>query len=120
MYSNGANAANGSADGIQGGLVNITTPSYNIQGLDKYKAAIHVAANASDATLATQTLIDHLTIYNIQTSSSVGAITIENASETTISNCIIASPAQKHIDSYSFLCIFVSIRKRLILFNNMY
>ena len=40
MYSNGANAANGSADGIQGGLVNITTPSHNIQGQDDYALAV--------------------------------------------------------------------------------
>ena len=77
------------------------TTIYNFAGADKYKAAIHIDANATDATLATQTLLDHLTIYNIQTSSSVGAITIENASETTISNCIIASPEQKWIDSYN-------------------
>ena len=40
MYSNGANAANGSADGIQGGLVNITTPSHNVQGQDDYALAV--------------------------------------------------------------------------------
>ena len=88
----------------QAACANITiqnTTIYNIQGTDKYKAAIHVNANATDATLATQTLLDHLTIYNIQTSSSVGAITIANASKTTISNCIIASPEQKSIDSYN-------------------
>lgn len=88
----------------QAACANITiqnTTIYNIQGTDKYKAAIHVNANATDATLATQTLLDHLTIYNVQTSTSVGAITIENASETTISNCIIASPEQKWIDSYN-------------------
>ena len=88
----------------QAACANITiqnTTIYNIQGTDKYKAAIHVNANATDATLATQTLLDHLTIYNIQTSSSIGAITIENANETTISNCIIASPEQKSIDSYN-------------------
>ena len=88
----------------QAACANITiqnTTIYNIQGTDKYKAAIHVNANATDATLATQTLLDHLTIYNIQTSASVGAITIENANETTISNCIIASPEQKSIDSYN-------------------
>lgn len=88
----------------QAACANITvqnTTIYNFAGADKYKAAIHIDANATDATLATQTLIDHLTIYNIQTSSSVGAITIENASETTISNCIIASPEQKWIDSYN-------------------
>ena len=88
----------------QAACANITiqnTTIYNIQGTDKYKAAIHVNANATDATFATQTLLDHLTIYNIQTSSSVGAITIENANETTISNCIIASPEQKSIDSYN-------------------
>ena len=88
----------------QAACANITiqnTTIYNIQGTDKYKAAIHVNANATDATLATPTLLDHLTIYNIQTSSSVGAITIANASKTTISNCIIASPEQKAIDSYN-------------------
>ena len=77
------------------------TTIYNFAGVDKYKAAIHIAEVTSDATFATQTLIDHVTIYNIQTSSSVGAITIVNASETTISNSIIASPEQKHIDSYN-------------------
>ncbi len=88
----------------QAACANITvqnTTIYNFAGADKYKAAIHIDANATDANLATQTLLDHLTIYNIQTSSSVGAITIENASETTISNCIIASPEQKWIDSYN-------------------
>ena len=88
----------------QAACANITiqnTTIYNIQGTDKYKAAIHVDANATDATLASSILIDHLTIYNIQTSSSIGAITIANANETTISNCIIASPEQKSIDSYN-------------------
>ena len=88
----------------QAACANITiqnTTIYNIQGTDKYKAAIHVNANATDATLASSILIDHLTIYNIQTSSSIGAITIANANETTISNCIIASPEQKSIDSYN-------------------
>ncbi len=77
------------------------TTIYNIAGAANYIAAIHIDANATDATLATKTLLDHLTIYNIQTSASVGAITIENANETTISNCIIASPEQKSIDSYN-------------------
>jgi hypothetical protein len=88
----------------QAACANITvqnTTIYNFDGADKYKAAIHIDANATDATLATQTLLDHLTIYNIQTSSSVGAITIANASKTTISNCIIASPVQNWIDSYN-------------------
>lgn len=88
----------------QAACANITvqnTTIYNFAGADKYKAAIHIDANATDATLATQTLIDHLTIYNIQTSASEGAITIANASKTTISNCIIASPEQNWIDSYN-------------------
>ena len=77
------------------------TTIYNFAGVDDDKAAIHIAEVASDATFATQTLIDHVTIYNFQTSASIGAITIVNASETTISNSIIASPAQKWIDSYN-------------------
>ncbi len=88
----------------QAACANITvqnTTIYNFAGAEKYQAAIHIDANATDATLATQTLIDHLTIYNIQTSSSVGAITIANASKTTISNCIIASPEHNWIDSYN-------------------
>ena len=39
MYSDGANGENGSADGIAGGLVNITTPGSNIQGKDDYAIA---------------------------------------------------------------------------------
>ena len=88
----------------QAACANITiqnTTIYNIAGADIYKAAIHLAETVNDPTFATQTLIDHLTIYNIQTSASEGAITIANASKTTISNCIIASPEQKHIDSYN-------------------
>ena len=88
----------------QAACVNITiqnTTIYNIAGADIYKAAIHLAETVNNPTFATQTLIDHLTIYNIQTSASEGAITIANASKTTISNCIIASPEQKHIDSYN-------------------
>lgn len=73
------------------------TTIYNFAGVEKSIAAIHIA----NATSATQTLIDHLTIYNIQTSASVGAITIDNASKTTIYNCIIASPEQNWIDSYN-------------------
>ena len=88
----------------QAACANITvqnTTIYNFAGAEKYQAAIHIDANATDATLATQTLLDHLTIYNIQTSASVGAITIANASKTKISNCIIASPEQNWIDSYN-------------------
>ena len=77
------------------------TTIYNFAGVDAGKAAIHIAEVTSDATFATQTLIDHVTIYNIQTSSSIGAITIVNASETTISNSIIASPEQNWVDSYN-------------------
>ena len=39
MYSDGANGENGSADGIAGGLVNITTPGNNVQGKDDYAVA---------------------------------------------------------------------------------
>ena len=39
MYSDGANGKNGSADGIAGGLVNITTPGNNVQGKDDYAIA---------------------------------------------------------------------------------
>ena len=39
MYSNGANGVNGSADGIEGGLVNIITPGGNVQGKDDYAIA---------------------------------------------------------------------------------
>ena len=88
----------------QAACANITiqnTTIYNIAGADIHKAAIHLAESINNPTFATQTLIDHLTIYNIQTSSSVGAITIANASKTTISNCIIASPVQNWIDSYN-------------------
>ena len=88
----------------QAACANLTvqnTTIYNFAGVDRYKAAIHIAEVASNATFATQTLIDHVTIYNIQTSASEGAITIANASKTTISNSIIASPEQKHIDSYN-------------------
>ena len=88
----------------QAACANLTvqnTTIYNFAGVDAGKAAIHIAEVTSDATFATQTLIDHVTIYNIQTSSSVGAITIVNASKTTISNSIIASPEQKWIDSYN-------------------
>lgn len=72
---------------------------YNIGNGSAY-AAIDIKENSSIPT-EQQALIDHLTIYNIQTSSSEGAITIANASKTTISNCIIASPEQKWIDSYN-------------------
>ena len=88
----------------QAACANITiqnTTIYNIAGADIYKAAIHLAETVNNPTFATQTLIDHLTIYNIQTSDSEGAITIANASKTTISNCIIASPEQNWIDSYN-------------------
>ena len=36
MYSDGANGDNGSADGIAGGKVNITTPGNNVAGKDDY------------------------------------------------------------------------------------
>ena len=72
---------------------------YNIGNGSAY-AAIDIKENSSIPT-EPQAFINHLTIYNIQTSSSEGAITIANASKTTISNCIIASPEQKHIDSYN-------------------
>ena len=39
IYSNGANGENGSADGIAGGLVKITTPGNNVQGNDDYAIA---------------------------------------------------------------------------------
>ena len=39
LYSKGANGDNGSADGIVGGLVNITTPQNNITGQDDYVLA---------------------------------------------------------------------------------
>ena len=39
IYSDGANGQNGSADGIAGGLVNITTPRNNVQGQDDYAIA---------------------------------------------------------------------------------
>ena len=88
----------------QASCANLTvqnTTIYNFAGTDKYKAAIHIAEVASDATFATQTLIDHLTIYNYQNSSGAGAISIANASKTTISNSIIASPEQKWVASYN-------------------
>ena len=77
------------------------TTIYNFAGVDAGKAAIHIAEVTSDATFATQTLIDHVTIYNYQNSSGVGAISIANASKTTISNSIIASPEQKWVASYN-------------------
>lgn len=39
IYSNGANGKNGTADGIAGGLVNITVPGSNVQGKDDYVLA---------------------------------------------------------------------------------
>ena len=46
MYSDGANGENGSADGIAGGLVNITTPGENVQGKDDYAlATVYTYAN---------------------------------------------------------------------------
>ena len=46
MYSNGANGVNGSADGIAGGLVNITTPGSNVDGKDDYAlATVYTYAN---------------------------------------------------------------------------
>ena len=39
MYSTGANGVNGSADGVAGGLVNITTPGNNVNGKDDYAIA---------------------------------------------------------------------------------
>ena len=46
MYSDGANGVNGSADGIAGGLVNITTPGSNVDGKDDYAlATIYTYAN---------------------------------------------------------------------------
>ena len=77
------------------------TTIYNFAGVDAGKAAIHIAEVTNDATFATQTLIDHLTIYNYQNRSDVGAISIANASKTTISNSIIASPEQKWVASYN-------------------
>ena len=46
MYSDGANGVNGSADGIAGGLVNITTPGSNVDGKDDYAlATVYTYAN---------------------------------------------------------------------------
>ena len=46
MYSDGANGVNGSADGIAGGLVNITTPGSNKDGKDDYAiATVYTYAN---------------------------------------------------------------------------
>ena len=46
MYSDGANGENGSADGIAGGLVNITTPGSNKDGKDDYAlATVYTYAN---------------------------------------------------------------------------
>ena len=46
MYSDGANGKNGSADGIAGGLVNITTPGSNVDGKDDYAiATVYTYAN---------------------------------------------------------------------------
>ena len=46
MYSDGANGVNGSADGISGGLVNITTPGSNVDGKDDYAiATVYTYAN---------------------------------------------------------------------------
>ena len=39
IYSDGANGEYGSADGVAGGLVNITTPGNNVQGKDDYAVA---------------------------------------------------------------------------------
>ena len=101
IFHDGGSAIYMNAEAACANLTVQNTTIYNFAGVDYGKAAIHIAEVASDATFATQTLIDHVTIYNIQTSSSIGAITIANASKTTISNCIIASPEQKWIDSYN-------------------
>ena len=46
MYSDGANGVNGSADGVAGGLVNITTPGSNVDGKDDYAlATVYTYAN---------------------------------------------------------------------------
>ena len=46
IYSDGANGENGSADGITGGLINITTPGSNVDGKDDYAlATVYTYAN---------------------------------------------------------------------------
>ena len=72
---------------------------YNI-GNGKSYGAIDIQGNSSIAPKQ-QSLIDHVTLYNFQTSSGYGAILIENASQTTISNCILMNPTHNWIASYN-------------------